>query len=94
MTVSRGAERLRALTLEGFEMKSTKTIASHVYTVIKTFRGIHGTFKQAATFANEYDAQQYPASLFRMLNQRGRFIAMGTFIFSDGPSASIAIGAE
>lgn len=49
-------------------MKSTKTIASHVYTVIKTFRGIHGTFKQAATFANEYDAQQYAWACVNLLN--------------------------
>ena len=49
-------------------MKSTKTIASKGYTVIKTFRGIHGTFKQTATFDNEYDAQQHAWACVNLLN--------------------------
>lgn len=49
-------------------MKSTKAIANHVYTVIKIFRGIHGTFKQMATFANEYEAQQYAWTCVNLLN--------------------------
>lgn len=49
-------------------MKSTKMKASHVYTVIKTFHGIHGTFKRTATFTDAEEAMQYAWTCVNLLN--------------------------